>query len=328
MKHLILSAALFSAGVLCAQTTLSSSDVSPVMGEVVDIVGVDYVNPGSAGANQTWDFSNITTTNVTAQTEVFASNANYPGANFNYVTTAVNGGQTSVTSNFVDLTANSVLVHGIEVTGADIVYSDPQLAMFFPMTLNDAQTDAFTATMTGQGMTIDRTGTTTVTIDGEGTLILPNQTYQNALRVHVTSTIEDAYMGQVYATTTTEVYAWYAAGVHGYILQFSSLTSQGQTAQSGAMFVDQTIGTEEVEEDLTLTISPNPFNTEVKIDNLTESVEKIEIYDLSGKVVKTVVTENVTSTIIATDDLQKGMYILKAFGEEGEVLDTQKVVKQ
>lgn len=196
------------------------------------------------------------------------------------------------------------------------------------MTLNSTQTDAFTATMSGQGMTINRTGTTTLTIDGEGTLILPNQTYTNVLRIHVASTIEDSYMGQVYATTTSDVYAWYVAGVHGYLLQLSDMTSQGQSIQSGAVFVGQTIATEEVEESLSLTLSPNPFSTELRISNLNSEVEKIEVYDLSGKVVKTMMIENENQVVIATEDLQEGMYILKAFGREGEVMDTQKVVKQ
>lgn len=329
MKHLLLSAALFSVWVSLAQLSLSASEITPSHGDKIEMFDIVYFTPGGSGVDQIWDYSHVTINLTNIQTLVFEPNTGNPGVDFVYVTSPTLGQSDSIAS-YVSLYSNELLINATVDPTSIVTYSDPQLAMFFPLTLTATQTDSFAATVSQQNMTLDRVGTTTITVDGRGQLFAPLGFYSNAFRVHTHTEIEDSYMGQVHSTTTIDIYDWYASGTGNFVLRFKEETTQGQTTQTGVVFYKQSsiLGTENLNNSSVLTLSPNPFSTELRVSNLNSEVEKIEVYDLTGKVVKTMTVENETDVVIATEDLQEGMYILKAYGREGEVLDTQKVVKQ
>lgn len=326
MKHLILSSALFCAGAGIAQTTLNSSDVSPSIGDVFELTEADYVSPGPSGANQTWDFSNLNLSSSFSHVSNDAPDATYPNTTIKS-TTLTNGNFISNTSH-VELSNTEMNLWAVESAQSDIVYSDPQLGMFFPMTLNASQTDDFEAEVIQGGQTMDRTGDVTITIDGSGTLILPSGTYTNVLRLHVVTNIVDEYQGFTFLSET-ESYAWYVAGTPSYLLQIIEMTTSAGSLQSTIVLTDDAVSVEEVDPLSDLTISPNPFSNELKLDGLESKIEKVEVYDLTGKIVKTVILdENISETTLDTSELEKGMYMLSLFGKEGEILKSEKITKQ
>ena len=72
------------------------------------------------------------------------------------------------------------------------------------------------------------------------------------------------------------------------------------------------------EEIPTLKIYPNPATTELRIMNYELRIEKVEIFDLSGKQILTQII-NQKSEIVNVSKLQSGTYLLKAqdiFGHE------------
>jgi hypothetical protein len=62
-----------------------------------------------------------------------------------------------------------------------------------------------------------------------------------------------------------------------------------------------------------LQLYPNPMNesTTVLLNNLNETPERIQLTDLSGKDVKTIVVTNETSVVINRDELKAGMYLVQ-----------------
>jgi hypothetical protein len=72
-------------------------------------------------------------------------------------------------------------------------------------------------------------------------------------------------------------------------------------------------------------IYPNPMNGELNITNLN-NVKRVEMYNLTGQMVKSV--ENVNEHItLNTNDLLSGMYFIRITGNNGSV-STSKVVKK
>jgi Secretion system C-terminal sorting domain len=73
---------------------------------------------------------------------------------------------------------------------------------------------------------------------------------------------------------------------------------------------------------------PNPFNTALTISNKEGLNIKIEVLDLTGKIVLNTKTTQ-TRIILKTGHLTKGMYLLKITDSEtGELLSTKKVINQ
>ena len=85
--------------------------------------------------------------------------------------------------------------------------------------------------------------------------------------------------------------------------------------------VTGTLGTTEFENNLNLTASPNPTKDFIYITT-PESIEKIDVYDILGKIVK---TNNKNNNVDLTE-LSKGLYILKIATSDG-IVTTKKVVK-
>ncbi len=71
-----------------------------------------------------------------------------------------------------------------------------------------------------------------------------------------------------------------------------------------------------------LTISPNPFSNLINIP--IEGSKKIEIRDLAGKIVHSIVTEETT---ISLSKLVKGEYLISIYSKENQLITSQKIVK-
>jgi len=72
-------------------------------------------------------------------------------------------------------------------------------------------------------------------------------------------------------------------------------------------------------------ISPNPTSNIFTWNNLPKGATKVELYDISGKIV---LTENIQKDIIsiATSQLKNGVYFAKAYSSTSEILSLKKVI--
>jgi hypothetical protein len=75
-----------------------------------------------------------------------------------------------------------------------------------------------------------------------------------------------------------------------------------------------------------LTISPNPVIDELQIDALG-NISRLDIYNMYGQRLATVVTGSATSTTVSVSALTQGTYILNGYTAKGELLAVSRFVK-
>ena len=86
-----------------------------------------------------------------------------------------------------------------------------------------------------------------------------------------------------------------------------------------------TIITEVIEEQ-GVSIYPAPFKDELNVGlNIEVEILKIEVYDITGKIIDQKVFNNTTSAKI-TNNYKQGVYLLNVYGD-GELIKTQKIIK-
>lgn len=206
------------------------------IGESLTAQGFAYVAPGSAGANQTWDFSAITSpgtaTFTTLNPATTTNSASFPSATVATLQTVP-----SPTYNYYSASANSFNAEGYAYSnGMVLIYSNVAKQMSYPFALDSSFTDTYTGTYVSGGNTITRTGTMTVTADAYGTLILPYGTINNVLRVLSVDNFTETGNAN---TSTTTIYSWYLPGVHYPVLQLSTVSFNGTTVSQSGSYLDQ-----------------------------------------------------------------------------------------
>jgi hypothetical protein len=150
------------------------------------------LSPGSAGANQTWNFGSLTP-GANPYSNEYISPSGAPGSS-NYPTATVvakvgtspNFSYAYYTNSSASAQINGVWTNASGTTLA-IVYSNPQTVVNYPLTYGSTGTDNFqsmyTATISGFTINQYQTGTISYNADGYGTLTTPAGTYTNCLRV-------------------------------------------------------------------------------------------------------------------------------------------------
>ncbi len=209
MKKLLLFCSISSIFVCAhAQITLTASSTNPIIGDVVNYTEGPSISPGSAGANQTWNLSSIQNTSTLTLNFVNPSSttagSSFPSANI--------ASQQTGADAFYNGSSTAFSLHGAYESSqpTTVIYTNPDDLLRYPFTYNNNYVDTWTASFVASGQTIYRKGTSTVSADGHGTLILPNGTFNNALRVKFYQTYSDSMAGVgVIATYTNDQYFWY-----------------------------------------------------------------------------------------------------------------------
>ena len=229
--YLLLLSGLLSTLALPAQITIDGADIPP-FGAVLSFgedLAVDGLEPGPSGADQSWDFSSLST-NSTFQNSVedpaetpFA--ADFPDATFTLL------GSDGFYS-YAQLTDDALLVLGGSgsVPGggsATARFDDPQQLIAAPATFGSAFENDFgfslkldgsiITTVTVDSVEIRERGTQSAEIDAWGTLTIPSGEYE-ALRQRVETVTVDSFfalfLGNWFffsATADTVItYEWWA----------------------------------------------------------------------------------------------------------------------
>jgi len=257
-----------------AQPTLTATGINPVIGESYTINNGNYVSEGSSGANQTWDLSTISgssgglTNNVTPSST--PNGSNFPTSNL-----AADNTTTGSTGYY--FTSSSVLqiLGAVGGSGSTVItYSNYEDILHFPFNYNNSYNDQWAASFQSAGYNYYRTGNTTVTADGYGTLITPNGTYTNVMRVHFVQDYQDStYIGTPYIITYyNDEYIWYKEGVHATLAAVYTFTNSMSGTSTAGFYLTGTIGIDETNNYITSSnVFPNPAVDKVNINlNLTE----------------------------------------------------------
>jgi hypothetical protein len=244
------------------------------------------VTAGSAGANQVWNYANVTQLQDTVTEWMVhpstTTNGNlFPSANlvekysdgkFVYLNKTTNENQMV---GYVDTTQSFPPTD----------YPDPMLIIKRPITFGNVFTDNFV--MTGSSTP----GTITLNADAYGTLILPNGTFTNVLRVKMTI---------VHPFFSVENYIWYDGIKTSALLKLSEYDSFEYLLSE---FVPTALKKEIME--TVMEAFPNPADHVLNFSSEQEGT--LMIFDQTGKAVRTIITQQGTSAV-PVKDLPNGIY--------------------
>lgn len=297
---------------LTAQPVIQSSDFYPTIGDSYTIHESNYVAPGSAGNNVTWDLSALSS-NAVVTLNILNPDPTYSNSTHQFEFVGQVNNHQQLSSQAFEMVA--------EVTPfEDIDYSDPIKIFEFPMTIGDQFTDSFTATFNQSGTTIQRSGTIEVEVDGYGTLITPQGTFTDVLRIHSVRTINDDFQGTT-ITSTIDMYQWIQAGTHTELANVRTLDLPG-TQVSQALYLGGTAGLKDESLTHPLTLYPNPSQNQISL-KYDLQIDKIEIVDVNGRSVSAYF--NATNNSIDISHLNAGIYYVTVISNQSK--SVQKLIK-
>ncbi|XOV68364.1 MAG: T9SS type A sorting domain-containing protein [Fluviicola sp.] len=307
---------------------------------VVDSFATNYA--GTTGAGVTWDYSTIAGYNgVTQDVECLDPATDPNGANFPGATKVLSVGDIK---QFFSSSATERTSQGFyytEATFGDIIVTyenDPSILCTYPFdqggaTVNDNYDGSLSMTFNGFPVNESLTGTIDASIDGSGTLLLPNSvSLSNVIRyysqenaqttlplVGPVDVIKDQYEYYDYANSDLPVF------VH---LTITILPQGGGTpitetslvlSQEDGVFV----GMDELES-FDFTVAPNPANDIVTVFGDFDASATAQLTDASGRVINSFDVSNGQS--IDVSNLNSGMYLL-SINNAGQTT-TKTVVKK
>jgi hypothetical protein len=315
-----------------AQPVLTATGVNPVIGESFTLFNGNYVSPGSAGAGQTWNLSGISGSSAGLTNVVAPSSTTY-GSSFPTATVAANN-TTASTVNYYKPTSGAWENHGV-VSGTTVIpYSNPEDFLHFPFSYTNTYTDSWAGQFVSGSYTFYRTGTTTVTADGYGTLITPTATYSNVMRVHFVQVYKDsAFVGVPYVITyNNDEYMWYKNGAHVQVALVYTLTTSAGGPYTGGSYVTGTVGMEEASKFISSSdLFPNPAADQITLNfTLTEN-KKVELKIINALGQQSGITQNTdgisgeNSIEVDVTSLNPGIYFAQMM-LDGNVTQTKRFV--
>lgn len=315
-----------------AQPTLTAAGCSPVIGTTTTSVSNAGFAQGAAGANQTWNFASVGNTGSTTSQYIAVGSAPN-GAQFTNSNLASSGNGAYA---FYNSTSNALTLNGIVSPsgGPVITYSNGEDGLRFPFTYGNSYTDTWAATFTS-GVAFFRTGSTTVTADGYGTLITPQGTFTNALRIHFVQTYHDSSDFAV-GDYTNDEYFWYKEGIKEALASTFTFTSNfaGQiNTSTGGSYASGTVGIEGNTASLAFVLAPNPaqdiINIAINDNNLGQI--KTRIINQLGQEVAPLENINYMAGNNMQFDvayLKNGIYTLQLILEDNSVINKRFTVSK
>ena len=272
---ILITSALFS------QPELTNANTQIVAGDSFNIAMTNYVSPGNAGANQTWDLSSMGM-NTSRSVKVVHSNsapgfASFPSSNLAFI-------ESNGTNLFFNASSTAMEFFGRYFNNGSIPFklTNPEDWLHFPLNFNDSYTDSYSG-ITGGGDPY--VGIASVTYDGYGALILPNGTYADVVRIHFVS----EYTINGTDSLIFDEYRWYKPGNHYNIARLISWEWINVAAPilSGEYLMNISTGIQEkISRENYLDLYPNPAVEEINLvlDKKTSGLVQIDVLDMTGRI--------------------------------------------
>ena len=231
---LYLACGLFLAEGALSQAIINRSDLI-MPGDAIYFDGVDVIPaPGASGAAVTWDLSGIDGDSTPVRQEVLLASetsyaAQYPDADLALHNDALGPG----VYQYAETTGSAWLAHGNVVAGfTTSQYSDPRQDLQFPLTYQTQWQDGFAYTEVYDqiGVTYTGQGSLSASVDGYGTLVLPQATFDDVLRVRTLVVVMDtASLGAGLTEKNVRydtMYTWLSPSYPGPLCTFHSIREE------------------------------------------------------------------------------------------------------
>lgn len=288
---------------------------------------ISGVGPGSAGSGQSWDFSTLANdsnriVDYVNPSELLGS-IEFPNATVGILEVADEGSFSA----FFESSGAAYRVLGsyteIESTPVSFKYTDPMDIMRFPVGFGQAFSDSFEIDVETELFSFSEIGENVVEVDGSGILLTPVGLFSNVLRIKSVQTSQFVGLpptpgGPTISENTT--YLFVSAEYPGIpLLEYSlSGTNVNPNADTTIAFADPSYVSIAEKANNTFSIYPNPANTQVTI-SASSLVERVEVLDLFGRVVRTeAIQKSTNKTIINTSNIKSGVYLIRGISSKGE----------
>ncbi|MBI1268209.1 MAG: T9SS type A sorting domain-containing protein [Cryomorphaceae bacterium] len=330
MKNILLFSFLSLSAVALAQPVITAADLTPTPGtnQIGDSVMFVDVS-GMTGPNQTWDLSDLTPIGPSYNYSWINPNSGPGAANFSGANAAMTVEIVSFYSKISSDKYESVGYY-INVDGTEVIetYSNPSTRFGLPLSYNASGNDTYASTTSFGGLfDITSSGSTNWNVVGYGTLNLPTGSFNNVLLVHVVDSSEDTQsFGGIEISTniTDDVYLFYKAGYPLPLAVFETITitdiTGSETTQGGLVF-SITVDVDDLSNTNKISIYPNPTSDVLTVSFNNMQPYRLDVVSLTGEVVKTIRVNNLQNELIDVSDLSEGMYIIRAVGEKGTIVD-------
>jgi hypothetical protein len=306
--------------------TLTKAANEPVSGDSWTVKEFDSTSvvPKNTGTGQTWNFSNLSTSNQTSTvTYTLASTVPgyslFPGAG---VAELKGGSETG----FFKTSGSYFEFMGFYDASGPIALNLSNTAVMspWPITYGSSFSDPLSGAMTSGTMSINWTGSITTSALGTGTIILPGgNTFTNCLMVVRSISIAigstDSY--------AEKQYSFYNSSYKFPIAEFAYEASTSGTVTSTYFKFKATLsalstGVDEINgESNAIRVFPNPAQSYLNIHSGTTGNLSVEIRDITCKVIL-----KSNSSMINIEGLDSGLYFLNIQTESGNV--TKRLVIQ
>ena len=347
-KITLLLISIFAIQALFAQPVLTNS-LNFTIGDTFrsdSYIDVTSIDPGSGGANQTWDFSTITGgTYVVGEGAICVNPSTTPFADSSVVANAnicVRNVDTPNSGTFQYFDCNNTSANLIAMallesgSGSFITYTNMATILSYPFTYGDSYNDTWEALFYSfdLGYYYNRDSSiVTVEADAYGTITTPAGQFQNVLRIK-TTTIDYSWTnydgtGWIPNGSFTDIqYQWYAPNIKVPVMSMSEAEwMPGSYMVTYLVEHNFPTGIND-RADYQLEIFPNPTSDKVTIK--TEKVfNSVSIFSLLGKQME-VTTSNPAQLHQQTIDLSNypmGVYLIEVVFEDGGTM-TYRIVKQ
>lgn len=311
---------LFCSG-LAAQPVLNSA-ITPFPGTSIPFTTLNQaLDMSNAGANVTWDFSGFS--GGQAATADIVSAASDPDASAFPGATHVVSGLGPKRIYTMDATGWYIL--GIAQTGFTVSCDNSIREIKLPQNFESSSVDALNCGFSFQGLNFERTGFAENSYDAWGTLILPNGTLTNVIRVKTHELTTDLASFQGLPITNQNdnyTYSFFAPGKTFPVMIYSETNSSQIPTPVTTVQYNSTpnISVEETEVKNALRLLENPVSQGQLSLFLPVSlpIQQLRVLDLCGRIVEGLdVPESSGFVTLALSPAPHGVYILEvqtAFG--------------
>ncbi len=309
-----------------AYNQVTITDLDPQVGDYFSLEGYESsLDPGSSGANVTWDFSALGVAENEIDYEVVLTDgldgvANFPLSTKAWIASPDGLGDLIF---YMGVENNAMLEYGsyfsIDGSTAEFNYSDPQKRYDSPLDYEDTGSDDIAGSLTAGGMELSVfTGDIVYDVDGYGTMIMPEGTYNNVLRVKtIQEELHDLSIMGVVQTTTLIGYSYF---VEDYPLPvliiedsesyvFGELVDEFSSTTHLISYNGVPLNIEELTIDNSILIYPNPSTDHINIKMNYEGFADLKILNIDGKTVRSQLMQSNTKVNVA--DLIPGYYIVE-----------------
>lgn len=313
------------------QPVFTSSDGELQIGDAVIYHLSNWTSAGPSGAGVTWDFSTLPDLATTSDTIVDPASTPYPTQ---YPTADAAEGTYMGWGYFTQSTSD---LQSLGSANADTYVSlnDPWLRRSYPFTYGDTWADTFSGEGSGPSGSFTWNGSCSDTVDGWGTLLLPNGTFQDVLRLRSTAVYEEAFTNsQDTLIHVWETYEWLIPGTKKSLLNFhrntATLNGNQVSDQFYSSWLDTVIVTTTMPEGIGSTVNfgcyPNPAVDIIylQFSGSAEFAAPIVVCDAMGRRVTAKASSlllegnGITRVVLSIAHLEPGAYFVKLQREEKE----------